>query len=75
MTPRCRRALLNGLGDEKRYAWIIEPWMGAHVLDIEWEGIVEAVKRRYAEAQSDAQKDKLGAYFATVPCENMCVIL
>ncbi len=36
---------------------------------IEWEGIVEAVKRRYAEAQSDAQKDKLGAYFATVPCE------
>ena len=36
---------------------------------IEWEGVLAAVKRRYTEAQSDAQREKLSAYFATVPCE------
>ncbi len=36
---------------------------------IEWEGALEAVKHRYQEAQSDAQREKLGAYFATVACE------
>ena len=69
LTPRCRRALLNGLGDEKiRVDYRTVDGRETYWY-IEWEGIVEAVKRRYAEAQSDAQKDKLGAYFATVPCE------
>ena len=36
---------------------------------IEWEGVLAVVKRRYTEAQSDAQREKLSAYFATVPCE------
>ncbi len=34
---------------------------------IEWEGVLAAVRRRYTEAQSDAQREKLSDYFATCP--------
>ncbi len=36
---------------------------------IEWEGVLAAVQRRYQEAQSDAQREKLASYFAIVPCQ------
>lgn len=35
---------------------------------IEWEGICEAVMRRYKEATSDRQRQKYEQYFAIIPC-------
>ena len=35
---------------------------------IEWEGALAAVLRKYQEAQSDTQREKLQSYFAVVPC-------
>ncbi|MGI6536253.1 MAG: excinuclease ABC subunit UvrA [Eggerthellaceae bacterium] len=36
---------------------------------IKWDGIVEAVKHRYAEASSDRMRERLEQYFAVTPCE------
>lgn len=70
LRPKTQRALLQGLGKEKvRVDYRTVDGRDTYWF-IEWEGIVEAVKRRYADAQSDAQREKLGAYFATVPCES-----
>lgn len=37
--------------------------------DIEWHGIVAAVRDKLKEASSDRQRDKFMRYIATVPCE------
>ena len=36
---------------------------------IEWEGICKAVQSRLADAKSDRQREKLGQYFAVIPCK------
>ena len=69
MARKSQKALLHGLGAEKvRVDYRTVDGRDTYWY-IEWEGILEAVKRRYQEAQSDAQREKLGAYFATIPCE------
>ncbi len=69
MRPKARKALLYGLGDEKvRVDYRTVDGRDTYWF-IEWEGILEAVKHRYSEAQSDTQREKIGAYFATIPCE------
>ncbi|ACV22080.1 Excinuclease ABC subunit A [Slackia heliotrinireducens] len=35
---------------------------------IDWTGAIDAVMQRYRDAQSDAQREKYGKYFATIPC-------
>ncbi len=68
--PRAtQKALLYGCGKTKIR-------VDYHTVDgrdtywfIEWEGALEAVKHRYQEAQSDKQREKLGAYFSTISCE------
>ncbi len=68
MPKKAQKALLEGLGDEKvRVDYVTVDGRSTYWF-IEWEGIIEAVKRRYSEAQSDSQREKLSAYFATVPC-------
>ncbi len=69
MPKKAQKAILHGLGDEKvRVDYRTVDGRDTYWF-IEWEGVIGAVKRRYAEAQSDAQREKLAAYFATVPCE------
>lgn len=36
---------------------------------LEWEGVIDAVRRRYAEADTDSKREKLQTYFSTVPCK------
>ena len=36
---------------------------------IKWDGIVDAVQNRYAEASSDQARERLQQYFSIVPCE------
>ncbi len=68
MPKKAQKALLEGLGDEKvRVDYVTVDGRNTYWF-IEWEGIIEAVKRRYSEAQSDSQREKLSAYFATIPC-------
>ncbi|WP_172135873.1 excinuclease ABC subunit UvrA [Adlercreutzia sp. ZJ473] len=69
MRPQSQRALLHGLGAEKvRVDYVTVDGRDTYWF-IEWEGVLEAVKRRYSEAQSDSQREKLSAYFATIPCK------
>ena len=69
MPKKAQKAILHGLGDEKvRVDYRTVDGRDTYWY-IEWEGVLGAVKRRYTEAQSDAQREKLAAYFATVPCE------
>ncbi len=69
MPARAQKALLQGLGKEKvRVDYVTVDGRETYWY-IEWEGALAAVMRRYQEAQSDAQREKLAAYFATVPCQ------
>ncbi|MCD8316165.1 MAG: excinuclease ABC subunit UvrA, partial [Eggerthellaceae bacterium] len=68
LSPKTQKALLNGLGSQK----VRVDYKNVHGRKtfwyIQWEGIIKAVQNKYADAQTDAQREKMGAYFATVPC-------
>ena len=65
MPKKAQKALLHGLGNEKvRVDYRTVDGRDTYWY-IEWEGVLAVVKRRYTEAQ----REKLSAYFATVPCE------
>ena len=68
MPKKAQKALMNGIKGEKVR-------VDYHTVDgrdtywyIDWHGIIDAVHQRFAEAKSDRQREKLGAYFATIPC-------
>lgn len=68
MPKKAQNALLHGMGNEKvRVDYVTVDGRNTYWY-IEWEGILAAIKRRYQEAQSDAQREKLESYFATIPC-------
>lgn len=69
MPLKARKALLYGLGSEKVRVDYVTVDKRETYWYIEWEGILAAVMHRYQEAQSDAQREKLAQYFATVPCQ------
>ncbi len=69
MPAKAQKALLHGLGKEKvRVDYVTVDGRETYWY-IEWEGALAAVMRRYQEAQSDAQREKLAGYVATVPCQ------
>ncbi len=69
MPAAARKALLHGLGKEKvRVDYVTVDGRETYWY-IEWEGALEAVSRKYQEAQSDSQREKLAAYFATISCQ------
>lgn len=68
MPKKAQKALLYGLGSEKvRVDYVTVDGRNTYWY-IEWEGILAAIKRRYQEAQSDTQREKLQSYFATISC-------
>ncbi len=69
MPAAAQKALLHGLGDEKVRVDYVTVDQRETYWYIEWEGALAAVQRRYQEAQSDSQREKLSAYFATVACQ------
>lgn len=69
MPKKAQKALLYGLGKEKvRVDYLTMDGRDTYWY-IEWEGALEAIMRRFREAQSEAQREKLGSYFAIVPCQ------
>ncbi|WP_251212924.1 excinuclease ABC subunit UvrA [Adlercreutzia murintestinalis] len=69
MSRKVRKALMEGLGNEKvRVDYTTVDGRNTYWF-IEWEGILEVIRRRYADADTDAKREKLAAYFDTVACE------
>ncbi len=67
MPKKVQKALLEGLGEEKvRVDYTTVDGRNTYWF-IEWEGALAAVMRKYQEAQSDTQREKLQSYFAVVP--------
>ena len=68
LPAKAQKAIMNGLGSEKiRVDYVTVDGRDTYWY-LEWEGVLAAVQRRYSEAQSDAQREKMSAYFATIPC-------
>ena len=68
MPKKAQDGLLHGLGKDKvRVDYVTVDGRETYWY-IEWEGALAAVQRRYQEAQSDAQREKLASYFAIVAC-------
>ncbi len=69
MPRRAQKAIMSGLGKEKvRVDYVTVDGRETYWY-LEWEGVLAAVMRRYQEAQSDTQRERLEQYFATVPCQ------
>ncbi len=69
MPKKVQRAIMHGLGSEKvKVDYITVDGRNTYWY-LEWEGALAAVMRRYQEAQSDTQREKLQSYFAVVPCQ------
>ncbi len=69
MPKRVQDGLFYGLGEEKvQVDYLTVDGRNTYWL-LEWEGALAAVMRRYQEAQSDTQREKLQSYFAVVPCQ------
>uniref|UniRef100_UPI0022E7C54B excinuclease ABC subunit UvrA n=1 Tax=Eggerthella sinensis TaxID=242230 RepID=UPI0022E7C54B len=69
MPKKAQEGILRGLGTTKvRVDYVTVDGRETYWY-IEWEGVLAAVQRRYQEAQSDAQREKLASYFAIVPCQ------
>ena len=69
MPRRAQKAIMSGLGKEKVRVDYVTVDGRETYWDIEWEGVLAAVMRRYQEAQTDTQRERLQQYFATVPCQ------
>ncbi len=69
MPKRVQDGLLHGLGEEKVQVDYLTVDGRNTYWFLEWEGALAAVMRRYQEAQSDTQREKLQSYFAVVPCQ------
>ena len=68
LPKKTRDALLYGIKGEKvRVDYVTVDGRETYWF-IDWEGACEAVLGRYKDAQSDAQRDKYGKYFATIAC-------
>ncbi|MDO4502955.1 MAG: excinuclease ABC subunit UvrA [Coriobacteriia bacterium] len=68
LPKKVQKAVMYGIKGEKVRVDYVTVDGRETYWNIDWEGVVEAVSTRYREAQSDRQREKLGAYFATIPC-------
>ncbi len=69
MPKKVQRSIMHGLGSEKvKVDYVTVDGRNTYWY-LEWEGALAAVMRRYQEAQSDTQREKLQSYFAIVPCQ------
>ncbi len=69
MPKKAQDAIMKGLGKEKVRVDYVTVDKRETYWYIEWEGVLAAVMRRYQEAQTDSQRERLEQYFATVPCK------
>jgi excinuclease ABC subunit A len=66
---KVRKAFMEGLGDKKiRIDYVTRDGRDTYWYD-RWEGLINVLKHRYRETQSDVQKQKLETFFSITPCE------
>ncbi|MGI6045747.1 MAG: excinuclease ABC subunit UvrA [Eggerthellaceae bacterium] len=68
MTKKVQHGLLYGVKGRVRVDYLTLDGRQTYWY-IKWEGILEAVMNRYHEAKTDTQRERLQAYFATIPCQ------
>jgi excinuclease ABC subunit A len=69
LTDRQRRLLLHGLGDDERVEVVYKNRYGRkRSYSARYEGAVRFLQRRYAEADTDAQREQIAGYMREVPC-------
>ncbi len=62
LSSKTKKAVMNGLGSEKvRIDYITVDGRETYWY-IEWEGVIEAVKRKFSEADTDAKRERLQSY-------------
>ncbi len=70
LPPAARRKLLYGISGEKvRVDYHTVDGRDTH-WNVEWNGIVNALKERYADSSSDQARERLRQYFSVIPCES-----
>lgn len=68
LKKKTQKAVMYGLDSEKvRVDYVTVDGRNTYWY-IDWEGAIEAVKRKYSDATSDSQRDKFSSYFSTVSC-------
>ncbi|MGD7733777.1 excinuclease ABC subunit UvrA [Propionibacteriaceae bacterium G57] len=67
LTPKARKVLLNGVGDPVvvRYR---NRFGRVRSFTQKFEGAIHYVKRRHADAESDAMRERFGEYMREIPC-------
>lgn len=69
LKPKTQKAVLFGTGSEKvRIDYRTVDGRNTYWY-LEWEGVIEAVRRKYADADTDSKREKLQSYFSIVPCK------
>ncbi len=67
LPEKVRDGLMNGVAGRVRVDYVTVDGRETYWY-IEWGGILKAIEDKLKEASSDRQREKLEAYFATIPC-------
>ena len=68
LSAKARDALMNGVEGRVRVDYVTVDGRETYWY-IEWNGAIHAVEEKLRDAGSDQQREKMQAYFATIPCE------
>lgn len=69
LTKKTRKAIMDGISDEKvRVDYVTRDGRNTHWY-IEWEGVIQALDRRYKDADTDAKRERMQTYITSVPCK------
>ena len=69
LSRKTRNAVMKGLGKQKvRVDYRTRDGRNTYWY-IEWEGAIEALDRRYKEADTDSKRERLQHYIASIPCK------
>lgn len=68
LPKKAQQAVLNGVKGRVRVDYVTVDGRNTYWY-IEWKGALHAVEEKLREAGSDRQREKMEAYFATIPCK------
>ena len=70
LPKKVRKALLNGMGDERiRVDYVTRDGRETHWYS-RYEGALNSIMRRYEETESEGSRDKLEEYMSIIPCKS-----
>ena len=68
LPKKAKDAILHGVKGRVRVDYVTVDGRNTYWY-IEWHGVLKAVEEKLSDAGSDRQREKLEAYFATIPCK------